>query len=64
MEYKCDSCTHKNTHIGYGPPDDYSCEYCNKGHWEGGPLDEELPVVDRWGNCTDYEQKENLENGE
>lgn len=54
---KCDSCEFKKIHIGAGPPDDYTMEYCNKGHWEGGPLDEEI-LFDAWVDCKDYNEIE------
>lgn len=50
---KCDTCKFKKIHIGVGPPDDYSVEYCSKGHWEGGPIDEEI-THDAWTDCIDY----------
>lgn len=43
---KCDTCKFKKTHIGAGPPDDYSMEYCEKDHWMGGPIDEEVDEVE------------------
>jgi len=50
---KCDTCEFKKLHIGFGPPDDYSAEYCSNGHWVGGPLDEVIED-DYWANCADY----------
>jgi len=50
---KCDNCLYKKIHIGAGPPDDYSIEYCSNGHWEGGELDEQ-EIVDFWENCEDF----------
>lgn len=50
---KCDTCKFKKTHIGAGPPDDYSMEYCEKDHWMGGPIDEEVDD-DLWADCKDY----------
>lgn len=29
-------------------------EFCKKGHWEGGPLEEGDP--DPWRNCPDFEE--------
>lgn len=54
---KCDTCKFKSLHIGYGPPDDYSMEYCAKEHWEGGPIDEVVPD-DAWEDCLDYRCKD------
>ena len=50
---KCDTCQFKKLHLGAGPPDDYSMEYCSKGHWEGWPLDEEI-TNDAFAECEDY----------
>jgi hypothetical protein len=58
---KCDTCAHKKMHLGAGPPDDYSCEYCAKGHWEGGPLFNEEIKTDPWKDCKDYQRVEKPE---
>ncbi len=52
---KCNTCVNKVLYIGGGPPDDYSCTYCRKDHWENGnpeDLDEDNRL---WDNCPDYE---------
>lgn len=53
LNMKCDTCAFKEIHIGAGPPDDYSMEYCGKGYWEGGDFDEHQ-TVDFWELCLDY----------
>ena len=50
---KCDTCKFKKIHIGYDPPDDYGMEYCYIGHWEGGPIDEDIDDS-IWDSCVDY----------
>lgn len=54
---KCDSCKFKKVHIGAGAPDDYSTEYCSKGHWEGGLIGEVIEE-DAWASCSDFYPKE------
>ncbi len=60
---KCDTCKFKITHIGFGPPDDYSDEYCSKSHWIGSDYwtNQLLEKVieskdDPWVNCIDFNE--------
>lgn len=52
---KCDSCVYKVRYLGSGAPDDYSTQYCSRGHWEGGP-EEEVIEGDPWADCQDYQK--------
>jgi hypothetical protein len=48
---KCDNCSFKKTRIGAGAPDDYSVEYCSKGHWDNSIVHD-----GDWSECIDFDK--------
>lgn len=54
---KCDNCKFKSFHFGAGAPDDYSMDYCAKGHWEGGELGDDDEENNYWDDCKDYQEE-------
>jgi hypothetical protein len=56
-DMKCDTCKFKSFHFGAGAPDDYSMDYCAKGHWEGGELGDDDEENSHWDDCKDYQEE-------
>lgn len=60
---KCDNCKHLKVYTT--GRDEYppctTIPYCEKGHWDGDPIDfNATDENDLWVNCLDYEQTESI----